>query len=167
MLSLTPSRLCYLTASTAPVVCPRLPYECDRRLPKRLFYAAKNRKRSRGRPKKCYKHSLKESLKRCDIPDSNLGRDGGGSCQLAIPCESRSSSLPKEASDWKPIETPEEKRSKELCLAAWLSIRCPTVTDSSELRLASSLIYVPIPTPEWFEVIVIFPSEGRTSSNDT
>ena len=42
----------------------------------------------------------------------------------------------------------------------------PTVTDSSELRLASSVIYAPIPTPECFEVMVIFASEGRTSSNE-
>ena len=43
----------------------------DSRLPKRLLYGELTTgQRSLGRPKKRYKHSLKESLKRCDIPYS-------------------------------------------------------------------------------------------------
>ena len=50
----------------------------------------------------------------------HLGWDGGGSCQLVIHCEFRSSCLRKEASDWKPTETSEENTSCELCLQARL-----------------------------------------------
>ena len=112
---------CYLTVSTAPVVCPRSPYEWSSTPKETVLQRAKNRKALTRQIQEALQRLAEGILQALQHSWLHLRRDGGRSCQLAIPCEFRSSCLRKEESDWKPTETPEDERSWELCLPDRLS----------------------------------------------
>ena len=123
----------------------------DSRLPKRLFYGEITAgQRSLGRPKKRYKDSLslKESLKRCDIPYSTweASAEDRPSWRSLV----RAGVLAFEVyriREKDQIRQRRKERSSNPQPGPAPSIPCCIATDTSARRLGSSAISAPTPPP--------------------
>ena len=139
----------------------------DSRLPKRLLYGELTAgQRSLGRPKKRYKDSLKESLKRCDIPSSTWeasANDRPAWCSLvsAGVLAFEENCIPEKDQ----IRQRRKERSSNPQTGPAPSIPCPHCNRHFRAKIGLFSHLCTHSTSQWYEVMIFFASEGQTSSS--
>ena len=134
---------------------------------KRLLYGELTAgQRSLGRPKKRYKDSLKESLKRCDIPSSTWeasANDRPAWCSLvSAGVLAFEENCIREKDQ---IRQRRKERSSNPQTGPAPSIPCPHCNRHFRAKIGLFSHLCTHSTSQWYEVMIFFASEGQTSSS--